>query len=228
MTAGAPVRGLLVDIDDTLYDYVAAEKIARAAVLEAVATSLAISQADASNHWDTARRAVKARLGERASAHSRLLYLADLIHVAARPDALPLVRGWESLFWDALLGAATLRRGALELVSSFRANGGRVAVVTDLTLEIQLRKLERFGLLSHVDVVVASEEVPWDKPAPELFRLALERLSLDASECLMVGDSAKKDGGGATALGLRYFQIRSTENQSGGTFETLAEELRPR
>jgi HAD superfamily hydrolase (TIGR01549 family) len=169
---------------------------------------------------------VKKRLGERASSHSRLLYLADLVHRVGRPDALVRVRAWERCFWEALIGSATVRPGARELLVGFRARGGRVAITTDLTLEVQLWKLEAFGLAPFVDALAASEEVPSDKPATELFLLGAERIGVPIEACVVVGDSPAKDGEGARRLGLRYLQSRSTCGIEGGLdLHELAKEL---
>lgn len=221
---------LLFDLDDTLYDYVPAEKIAREATLDVVAVDLALSVADVRALFVEARAAVKERLGTRGSAHSRLLYLADVAHRARRPDALVHVRRWDRLFWSTLIGAATLRPGALELLRRFRTGGGQVAIVTDLTLDPQLQKLESFGLGGLVDALVASEEVPDDKPATLAFELALERLGVPlaaaATRCLIVGDSAARDGGAARALGIPFFHIVSSEiGAAGSTLDALAREL---
>jgi HAD superfamily hydrolase (TIGR01549 family) len=144
------------------------------------------------------------------------------VHAAGRASALAEVRGWDRRYWTAFLAAARLRPFALELLRGFRAAGGKVAIVTDLMLDVQLWKLERFGLFPHVDVLVASEEVPRDKPAPEIFRLALGRLGLPPAACVMIGDHAKKDGEGARAVGIAFHQVVSSERpESGG--KTLAE-----
>ncbi len=224
------VDTLLLDLDDTLYDYVPAEKLARAATLAVVARDLEISEADAGALFVRSRAAVKARLGHRGSAHARLLYFADVVHLAGRPSALVHVRGWDRLFWSTLIGGANLRPGALPLLRGFRARGGKVAIVTDLTLDPQLQKLEAFGLFGLVDALVASEEVPDDKPATRAFELALERLGVPLaaapSRCLVVGDSDAKDGAAARTLGVRFFHVASSEpGATGGTLEALAQEL---
>src|SRR5262249_55078001 len=119
-------------------------------------------------------------------------------------------------YWSAYLDAAKLRPGAIELLQGFRARGGKVALVTDQVLEIQLWKCERLGLFPHIDAIAASEEVTRDKPAPEVFRLAMARLGLAASECVMIGDHPSKDGAGARELGIAYHHVVSSEHPERG------------
>jgi putative hydrolase of the HAD superfamily len=206
----------LVDLDDTLYDYLPAHRAGLAAVLPSVARELGTDEDEAERAWERGRDAVKARLAGTAAAHARLLYLAEVVHARGKAHALAHVRAWERAYWSAFLDAAKLRHGAVDLVRNFRARGGKVAIVTDLTLDIQIAKLERFGLLPHVDALAASEEAGRDKPAPELFRLALARLGLAADECAMVGDSPERDGQGARALGMPFFQAVSSEAPARG------------
>ncbi|MEO8874476.1 MAG: HAD family hydrolase [Polyangiaceae bacterium] len=220
------VRALLVDLDDTLYDYAPVDGAARNSLFAAISSDLGIERAVVEKAWDESRARVKARLGKRASSHSRLLYLMDLAHRLDAPRALKKVRAWDELFWKTYVSEAKLRTGVLPLLRAFRARGGKVAIVTDLTLAPQLDKLDAFALFDEVDAVVASEEVPEDKPAREIFDLALERLGVRGEECLVVGDSAEKDGAGARAIGARFFHVISSEpGAAGRTLEDLAKEL---
>ena len=230
METAAHRVALLLDLDDTLYDYAPAERAAKQATLAAVTRDIGLDGARLEVAWDRAREAVKGRLGERGSAHSRLLYLAELVHatgVAGSSRGLARVRSWERTYWGEFLRVAKLRPGALPLLDGWRARGGKVAIVTDLTLEIQLWKLEAFDLFDRVDVLVVSEEVALDKPAPEAMLLAMARLGVTPDQCVVVGDHPVKDGGGARALGIPYYQAVSSEHAREGasTLEAIAEKL---
>jgi putative hydrolase of the HAD superfamily len=220
-------RGLLVDLDDTLYDYAPAHRAGLAAVIPKVAHALGVDEPTAERAWDVARDATKARLGATASSHSRVLYLSEVVHALGRIDTLAEVRAWDRAYWEAFLDMARLRPGATDLLREFRGRGGKVAIVTDLVLEVQIWKLERFGLLPHIDALAASEEVPRDKPAPELVRLAIARLGVRPEDCVMIGDSAQKDGGAARALGIPFLKIVSSEKpaEGGRTLADVAAEL---
>lgn len=216
-------RALLLDLDDTLYDYAPAESAARARVLTRVAEDLGRPADEVERAWASARKTVKARLGNTGAAHARLMYLAEL--AGRLRGGVDRVRGWERLYWTTFLGQATLRPGARPLLERWRAAGHKVAIVTDLTLETQLWKLEAFDLFGLVDAVVASEEVGIEKPALAPFELALQRLGLDTTGAVVIGDSVKKDGGGAAALGVPYFQARSSETGEGLALDVIAERL---
>jgi putative hydrolase of the HAD superfamily len=89
--------------------------------------------------------------------------------------------------------------GALEAVRRLKRLGIALCVVSnwDVGLEEHLRAL---GLRLPV---VTSAEAGAPKPDPAVFRLALERLGVDAARALHVGDSPS-DEQGAAAAGMRF------------------------
>ncbi len=222
----AKPAAVLIDLDDTLYDYHPAEEVARRFVWTELAAALGESTESVRRLWNVSREAVKLRVGPRGASHSRLLYLHEAVHRAGRIDLLGQVRTWERGFWRTFLANAQLRDGARELLIGLRRCGHPVALVSDLTLEIQLWKLEHFGLLSLFDAVVVSEEVETDKPGDAIFRLAAERLGVPLARCVVIGDSAERDVEGALRLGLPYLRVRSSGGESEGrTLVEVAQEL---
>lgn len=217
-------RAILCDLDDTFYVCKPGEDAGLSAVVAAVSAALDLSPSDVEKEYAEARRAVKARIDGRGSSHSRLLYLCELVHRLGRPDMLVRVRSWERTFWSAFLGAVSLRPRVLPFLGSVRRSGRKVALVSDLTLEVQLAKLDRFGLFRHVDAIAISEEVPLDKPAEEIFHLAMARIGARPEECVMVGDHDGKDGEGARRLGMPYVRI-APDDLDGSGFDVLARDL---
>jgi HAD superfamily hydrolase (TIGR01509 family) len=63
-------------------------------------------------------------------------------------------------------------------------------------------KLVRLGLARHFEVVVDSREEGVEKPDPAIFRIALQRMGVRASEAAYVGDLFHVDVAGARAAGL--------------------------
>jgi putative hydrolase of the HAD superfamily len=83
--------------------------------------------------------------------------------------------------------------------------------------------LDRLGLSDLVDALVLSCEVGVAKPAPAIFRAALERLDVSAEDALFVDDQEHYCAG-ATAIGIRAVRIdRSGNGTADGTVTSLAE-----
>jgi FMN phosphatase YigB (HAD superfamily) len=62
--------------------------------------------------------------------------------------------------------------------------------------------LDGAGVRGYFDAVVVSDAVGWRKPAPTIFRVALERLGVAPHEALFVGDRPEIDVAGAQRVGL--------------------------
>jgi hydrogenase expression/formation protein HypE len=80
--------------------------------------------------------------------------------------------------------------GAEELLLWLKAHGILIGVITRNAMAPVIRSLENFNLLSMNDfnVVISREEPIQPKPDPESVLLAMERLNVDKSETIMVGD----------------------------------------
>lgn len=94
---------------------------------------------------------------------------------------------------------------ALEVVRALRDEGWSTAVVSNTVGEpgVALRPLlERIGVAALVDTFVFSDELPWTKPAPQIFRRATEGLGVAPERSVHVGDGWV-DIEGARRAGLR-------------------------
>ncbi|WP_454853211.1 HAD family hydrolase [Promicromonospora soli] len=76
------------------------------------------------------------------------------------------------------------------------------AVLTNGDSAHQGRKLERVGLTDHLDVVVASDDLPAGKPDPRAYAAACEVLGVAPGDVLMVGNDLEKDYQGPLDAGL--------------------------
>ena len=79
----------------------------------------------------------------------------------------------------------------------------RLGVVSNSTSEAAVRRvLDRVGILEYFERVVSSGTEGVAKPDPEIFRRALARLGIGASEALFVGNLPRTDALAARAAGL--------------------------
>ena len=99
------------------------------------------------------------------------------------------------------------RRGLLEEIARFRANGGRTALVSDYPARVKLAALEATDLF---DVIVANGETtgPYRlKPSPQAFATAASQLGLSCDKCLVLGDRLDADGLAAQQAGMAFRHI---------------------
>ncbi|BBZ26622.1 hydrolase [Mycolicibacterium madagascariense] len=89
-----------------------------------------------------------------------------------------------------------------EVLAGLHRRGIKVAVVSNIAFDLR-PAFDALGVTDLVDAFVLSFEVGAVKPDPKIFRIALDRVGVDAEHALMVGDSEEADGG-ARALGCRF------------------------
>ena len=69
-------------------------------------------------------------------------------------------------------------------------------------------RLEKLGLLKHIDMVVASAEEEVSKPDLRIFQIALDRADCKAEEAVMIGDRIDNDILPANKLGMLTVWIK--------------------
>lgn len=196
-----PLKGLLLDIDNTLYSYDPAH---RAGLAAAFGYLRAHTSLDLEPHFKAARRQVNERLAETAASHNRMLYFQGMCERLGLNSMRHAHKAYAA-YWDAFLDAMRLDEGVLDLLKAH--DHLPVCLVTDLTAHIQFRKVERLGLAEFADFMVTSEEAGREKPDARMFGLALEKLGLAPDETCMVGDSYEKDALGAARAGIPAYWL---------------------
>ena len=199
-------KAIIFDTDNTLYPYEAAHSAAINAVSEKAENILGINKKEFENAYEISKKDIKAKLGATASSHSRLLYFQRTIeHLGLRTQIL-LTLDLEQTYWRTFLINAQLFQDVKEFILELKSNGIITANITDLTAQIQFRKMVYFGLDEHFDYVVTSEESGKDKPDPKPFQIALDKLKIEPRKIWMIGDSALEDMAGAGKFGMTKIQ----------------------
>jgi putative hydrolase of the HAD superfamily len=81
--------------------------------------------------------------------------------------------------------------------------GVRFGVITNAELPFQQAKLDATGLASRIELTVGLGDAGVAKPHPRIFQYACERLGVEPSQAVYVGDRLDTDAIGAAAAGLR-------------------------
>ena len=184
---------VLFDTDNTLYPYDPAHACAQQAVQEKVMSTFSITAQDFDAAFNEARKQIKARLGHTASSHSRLLYLQRMLEILGLGSQVLLALDFEQTYWRTFLANAVLFDDVKELLDDLRLLGIPTAIVTDLTAQIQFRKVVYFGLDHYFNYIVTSEEAGFDKPHEAPFQIALEKMRPNGDCIWMIGDNPIND-----------------------------------
>ena len=184
---------IMFDTDNTLYAYDPAHAAAQMALREKVVGTFSIAPEEFDKAFREARQQVKVALKNTASSHSRLLYLQRMLEIMGLGSQVLHALDFEQTYWRAFLINAVLFDGVRELLDDVRLLGIPTAIVTDLTAQIQFRKVVYFGLDHYFDYIVTSEEAGFDKPHVAPFLLALQKLRPKGDCIWMIGDNPVND-----------------------------------
>ena len=102
-----------------------------------------------------------------------------------------------------------LNKSAKRFIFECNSKNIPICCVTDLTADIQFRKLMKLNLENKIKYIVTSEEVGIEKPNKKIFEKALEKLNLKSNQVIMIGDSAPKDILGGEALGIKSYLVKT-------------------
>ncbi|MEV5986928.1 HAD family phosphatase [Streptomyces sp. NPDC052051] len=172
--------------------------------------------ADTDDTWAAAERALVENHGgamtEELRDATHGLSLASAVGVLAR--AIPGSVDHEALRVELLADAARRLReapkaipGAVEAVAT-AARRGPVAVVSNTPSALLHPLLAALGVCEHLAAVVAGDDVPRPKPAPDPYLRAAELLGVDPARLLVVEDSATGVSA-ARAAGASVIAVRA-------------------
>lgn len=205
------LKGAIFDLDDTLYDYQTANKIAEDYILMYMADKYQLDDKVVKEAVNHGKKMTKQLLTEGAAQHSRLLYYQ---HALEFLKVSPVGKAWrlECLFWDKFLDRIELYAGVKDVFEWLTGKNIKIGICTDLTAGIQHQKLMKLGLDKYVNALVTSEEIGYEKPDKRMFQQVLDKLKLEAKDVVMVGDSWDKDVQGAVVMGIKSIWKQNNGN----------------
>jgi HAD superfamily hydrolase (TIGR01509 family) len=188
VAADARIEAMIFDVDGTLAD---TEEVHRQAFNDAFdAHGLGL-------HWS---RELYAELLQVTGGKERLAAFLDRTRLPPRKrnrlrELIPRLHATKTSFYRERLerGRVPLRAGVRRLMREGRAAGVRLAIASTTSPDNVAALLE--GALGHdaledFSVIATGDAVPRKKPAPDIYRLALQRLGVTARHAVAFEDSA--------------------------------------
>ncbi len=195
-------KAVFFDLDNTLYDYNAPHKLALKEVYKVLRRRINLSKNRFMKLYDLSKTEIQMELSGTASAHNRVLYFQRLIEKTHNSVEPKIILNLYDTYWGTFLKKMKLAKGVTSLIKEIRRRGIKTAIVSDLTTNIQLRKMQRLKIGNFIDVLVTSEEAGSEKPHSIMFLLALKKLDMLPRDAIMVGDNIITDIEGANAVNI--------------------------
>lgn len=178
-----PVKGVIFDLDDTLYG----EKQYVKSGYKKIAEFLGDASVEEKlwQYFEQGKRAVDE-------------YLAEINKSDLKDKCLEIYRKQ--------IPEISLYDGVLELIESLKSKGIKVGIITDGRVEGQKNKIKALGLEGMVDDIIITDElggVQFRKPNDISFRIMQCRWKLNFEQMLYIGDNPSKDFKAPKQLGMR-------------------------
>ncbi|MEV6421482.1 HAD family hydrolase [Streptomyces sp. NPDC051662] len=196
-----PIRAVLWDIDDTLFDYTSADRVGMRSHLAAEGLADRFPTVDRALgrwreitdlNWDRFAAGETDFQGQRRD-RVRMFLGAELSDAEA--DA------WFERYIVHFESAWSLFPDSLPVLDGLAADY-RQAVLSNSSIHNQDRKLRVLGVRDHFEAVLCAAELGVAKPDAAAFHAACDALALDPREVAYVGNEPDIDAGGAVAAGL--------------------------
>jgi HAD superfamily hydrolase (TIGR01662 family) len=212
-----PLRAVLFDLGHTLVDFTRTEEALHQAYEQIRARIEAVAYMEVPELLDLVERVAGGvdRLVEQSYRERRLeeLNQAQLLREALSGIGFDLpddtIEHIVRLDHSAWSNSLSVEPEVVEVLEELQDLGYVMGLVSNVSLypDLMRKDLERLGIARFLRAVFSSE-VGFRKPDPRIFRVALERVGVEAPQAAFVGDRLFDDVSGAQAVGMRAVQTR--------------------
>lgn len=208
------VELVLLDLDNTLYEYKRCHEIALRAVAEELSREFNITTERGEELYMECRKAVHNHHHHTATSHSRLFYIQRIVEKICQTTDSALTLKLYHLYWDTYIESMVLYDDALDFLERCKAQNKPIVLVTDMTAEVQFKKILKLNIGRYFKYIVTSEEAGIEKPSPLIFEYAIDKIKpeLNSIKTLaVVGDNIKKDVFNSTEYNSVIYHILRDE-----------------
>ncbi len=203
------VKGVLIDLDDTLYHYDPCHNFALKSCFDKFFEDK-LSFAEFAAIYKKKRDEVVENLKGQGACRSRFFAFQHLLEELGDHQSYVNAMNLDVLYWSSFIEVMKVDESAKTFLEKCSAEKIPVCVVTDMLAVTQVQKLQKLQLTKHVKYLVSSEEVGVEKPSELMFLTALKKLNLAAENVIMIGDNFDKDIFGAESLGIKSYRVTNS------------------
>ena len=196
----------MFDLDNTIYDYEPCRIAAEKAFFLHAQSYLGIKPSQSRQAYNSARLRVHSRV-RGASRHDRRLYFIEYLRALGLKIDPQFVTEANNHYWFSYFEKMKLASYLESLIIQARLKNILIALVTDLTIEIQYRKLLSLNIHHLFDFIITSQETELEKDSGQPYKLLLSNIRKKAkfSTVWFIGDSAQDFPAKFPAENLQFF-----------------------
>jgi HAD superfamily hydrolase (TIGR01549 family) len=201
-------KGIIFDLDDTLYNYKKCNEKAYEEVKIYFINNKYKFNFDID--LELIKKNVKSTLNQTASSHNRFIYFKKIIEKNNIPYSE--VIKINEIYWECFYKNMKLFEGVLKFLIKLKEDKKKIIILTDFQTEYQLIKLEKLNILNYIDYIITSEEIGIEKPSFKMFDAVIEKTKIKKEELIMIGDNFEKDIQGADNYGIYSYYLKKIKN----------------
>ena len=192
------IKAVLFDFDETLQDRTAAFESYMDSFLDAFCPDISADERE--------KRKQDMRVTGNGGYVNRIEWCEQLCDMWGWNDAPPaetLANHYDTCFGD----HNVIFSESEKLLAKLKSRGYIVGIITNGPSYLQHHKLDNSSLADYCDIMIVSGDIGIHKPDPEIFRYTADKLGLETSECVYVGDHPVNDIQGALESGMKAIRM---------------------
>lgn len=208
---------IFFDLDGTLYSYNSGHNSGLKGAYEYWTELTGDNYDSFLQKYSKSRQTVKRFLTGTVGSHSRVLYFQGMVEENINASQPLHIAELTQRYWDTFIESIHPFEGVEKTLLDLKGQGYRLAIITNMSAEVQFRKLHKLNLDNFFEAVITSEEAGQEKPHPHIFFHAIDRLGVKPEDCIMIGDDYQNDIEVATFVGMTPILVTIEQNPSSYT-----------
>lgn len=204
---------VLLDMDNTLYDYQHSHEIGKRAMLKKWSQRFGGDTKSFEAAYQRSRQEVKKMHPGKAISHSRLFYSQGAVESILNTTDAGLILQLHAAYWDSFISSMKLHDDVLPFLNECKQRKIPVVMVTDMTAHVQFRKVAHLGINQYLAFIVTSEEAGVEKPDPRIYELAVEKarkVKPEIGKILVIGDDEERDTFSSDEFDILNYHVKRT------------------
>lgn len=196
MRSNSPIKAVLFDLDDTLYDEITFVTSGFETVASYLSTNFHLIEEEIlSVMMELLSRNGRGRIFDKVLEYNGL-YEPKLVEelVSVYRSHQPNIDLYELV---------------VPTFQELRHLDIKLGIITDGLYSVQRNKVSSLGLQDLVDIIIYTDEIGREywKPHPIAFELAIKKLAIEPHEAIYVGNDPAKDFSGPNSIGIRSVHL---------------------
>lgn len=198
-------KGLIFDLDNTLYSYTDCHNFALEKCINYITTLTNYSYKQIFDIYNYVSNDLKIELQNTASSHNKSIYFKKIIEELK--ISYSYFKHINEIYWNNFYEKMKPYEFVKQFIEWNSKLNIKIGIITDYETEYQIIKLEKLGILEYIDHIITSEEVGVEKPASKIFYKMLDVMNLTSDNVILFGDNYEKDIKGANNFNILSYWV---------------------